>query len=73
MENKRLYTVASVKDSIRRGGLKPIKSLGQNFLVDGNIVERSATRQILQKRIPCWKSDPGSVRSQKNSRSGPKG
>lgn len=59
MENKRLYTVASVKDSIRRGGLKPIKSLGQNFWSTAISSERSATRQILQKKDTVLEIGPG--------------
>lgn len=40
MENKRLYTPAAIQDSIQRYGLRMTKSLGQNFLKDGNIVRK---------------------------------
>lgn len=40
MEDKRLYTPQRVRESIERGKLRLTKSLGQNFLTDGNIVRK---------------------------------
>lgn len=44
MENKRLYSPSYVKEVLSRHGFKFSKSLGQNFLIDGNIV-RSIVRE----------------------------
>ena len=40
MENKRLYSPKYVKDLLNKYGFKFSKSLGQNFLIDGNIVRK---------------------------------
>ncbi|RTR30760.1 16S rRNA (adenine(1518)-N(6)/adenine(1519)-N(6))-dimethyltransferase RsmA [Deinococcus radiophilus] len=37
-----LYSPARVKDLLARHGLRPTKSLGQNFLIDGNILRAIA-------------------------------
>ncbi|MFA5523191.1 MAG: 16S rRNA (adenine(1518)-N(6)/adenine(1519)-N(6))-dimethyltransferase RsmA [Tissierellales bacterium] len=39
-ENKRLYSPAVVKGIIDKHGFRFSKSLGQNFLIDGNIIDR---------------------------------
>ncbi len=39
-ENKRLYSPAVVKEIIEKHGFRFSKSLGQNFLIDGNIIDR---------------------------------
>ncbi len=38
-ENKRLYSPAVVKEVIEKHGFRFSKSLGQNFLIDGNIID----------------------------------
>lgn len=40
MEDKRLYSPGYVKEILKRYGFKFSKSLGQNFLIDGNIVRK---------------------------------
>ncbi|MDR7857597.1 16S rRNA (adenine(1518)-N(6)/adenine(1519)-N(6))-dimethyltransferase RsmA [Tissierella sp.] len=40
MEDKRLYSPSRVKEVLERHGFKFSKSLGQNFLIDGNIVRK---------------------------------
>jgi 16S rRNA (adenine1518-N6/adenine1519-N6)-dimethyltransferase len=40
MEDKRLYSPSHVKEVLERHGFKFSKSLGQNFLIDGNIVRK---------------------------------
>jgi len=40
MEDKRLYSPKYVKEILERYGFKFSKSLGQNFLIDGNIVRK---------------------------------
>lgn len=40
MEDKRLYSPAYIKEIISRYGFKFSKSLGQNFLIDGNILRK---------------------------------
>ena len=40
MENRRLYSPAYVKEIVSRYGFKFSKSLGQNFLIDGNILRK---------------------------------
>lgn len=42
MDRKRLYTPSAIRESIERGGLRLTKSLGQNFLCDGNVVRNIA-------------------------------
>ncbi len=39
-ENKRLYSPAVVKEVIEKHGFRFSKSLGQNFLIDGNIIDK---------------------------------
>ncbi|SCG81751.1 dimethyladenosine transferase [Proteiniborus sp. DW1] len=39
-ENKRLYSPAVVKEIIEKHSFRFSKSLGQNFLIDGNIIDR---------------------------------
>ncbi|WIV12305.1 16S rRNA (adenine(1518)-N(6)/adenine(1519)-N(6))-dimethyltransferase RsmA [Proteiniborus sp. MB09-C3] len=39
-ENRRLYSPAVVKKIIEKHGFRFSKSLGQNFLIDGNIIDR---------------------------------
>ncbi|HAE92191.1 16S rRNA (adenine(1518)-N(6)/adenine(1519)-N(6))-dimethyltransferase RsmA [Tissierella praeacuta] len=40
MEDKRLYSPKYIKEILERHGFKFSKSLGQNFLIDGNIVRK---------------------------------
>lgn len=42
MENKRLYSPARIREVMEAHGIRTAKSLGQNFLADGNIVRRIA-------------------------------
>ncbi len=39
-ENRRLYSPVVVKEIIEKHGFRFSKSLGQNFLIDGNIIDR---------------------------------
>lgn len=39
-ENKRLYSPVVVKEIIEKHGFRFSKSLGQNFLIDGNIIDK---------------------------------
>ncbi len=40
MEDKRLYSLKYIKEILEKHGFKFSKSLGQNFLIDGNIVRK---------------------------------
>ena len=40
MTDKRLYSPKYVREILSKYGFKFSKSLGQNFLIDGNIVRR---------------------------------
>lgn len=42
MENKRLYSPARIREVMETHGIRAAKSLGQNFLADGNVVRRIA-------------------------------
>ena len=37
-ETQTLYSPRVVRELLERHGLRPTKSLGQNFLIDGNIL-----------------------------------
>lgn len=59
MDNKRLYTPQKIKESIARGGLKLTKSLGQNFLTDGNIVRKICDASGVTKEDTVLEIGPG--------------
>src|SRR5699024_12216448 len=40
MDNKRLYSPKRIKEVLEKYNFKFSKSLGQNFLIDGNIVRK---------------------------------
>lgn len=59
MDKKRLYTPQKIKESIARGGLKLTKSLGQNFLTDGNIVRKIVDAAGISKNEVALEIGPG--------------
>lgn len=59
MRDKRLYTPQAVRESIERGGLRLTKSLGQNFLQDGNIVRKIADTAEISEEDICLEVGPG--------------
>lgn len=58
-ENKRLYSPAVVKEIIEKHGFKFSKSLGQNFLIDGNIIDRIIERADIKERDGIIEIGPG--------------
>lgn len=59
MENKRLYTSAAIMKSIEKGGLRLSKSLGQNFLKDGNIVRKICDTAEITEHDAVLEIGPG--------------
>ena len=59
MENKRLYSPSYVKDLLSRYGFKFSKSLGQNFLIDGNIVRKIVSESNITKDDYVLEIGPG--------------
>lgn len=43
-------------------GIRPTKTLGQNFVIDGNTIRRIVAAAHVSRRKPCWRSGRGSVR-----------
>ncbi|AWT35695.1 ribosomal RNA small subunit methyltransferase A [Deinococcus arenae] len=54
-----LYSPARVRDLLDRHGLKPTKSLGQNFLIDGNILRAIAQAGGAGAGVPVLEIGPG--------------
>lgn len=54
-----LYSPARVRDLLTRHGLRPTKSLGQNFLIDGNILRAIAEAGGAAPGVPVLEVGPG--------------
>lgn len=54
-----LYSPARVRDLLTRHGLRPTKSLGQNFLIDGNILRAIAQAGGAAPGVPVLEVGPG--------------
>ena len=59
MENKRLYSPSHVKEVLGRHGFKFSKALGQNFLIDGNIVRKIVSESNITKDDYVLEIGPG--------------
>ncbi len=59
MENKRLYSPKQIKDTLDKHGFKFSKSLGQNFLIDGNIVRKIVHESSITKDDFVLEIGPG--------------
>jgi len=59
MENKRLYSPSHVKYILSKYGFKFSKSLGQNFLIDGNIVRKIVDEANIGKEDYILEIGPG--------------
>lgn len=59
MENKRLYSPSYVKELLEKYGFKFSKSLGQNFLIDGNIVRKIVEEAGVDKDTNVLEIGPG--------------
>lgn len=59
MVNKRLYSPAYVKEVLAKHGFKFSKSLGQNFLIDGNIVRNIVSESNITKDDYVLEIGPG--------------
>lgn len=59
MENKRLYSPSYVKEILSKHGFKFSKSLGQNFLIDGNIVRKIVSESNITKEDYVLEIGPG--------------
>ena len=59
MENKRLYSPTHIKDILDRYGFKFSKSLGQNFIIDGNIVRKIVEEAAINKDTYVLEIGPG--------------
>lgn len=59
MESKRLYSPTYLKEVLNRHGFKLKKALGQNFLIDGNIVRKIITTAGITKEDCCIEIGPG--------------
>lgn len=59
MTNKRLYSPKYVNEILNRYGFKFSKSLGQNFLVDGNIVRKISQMGDITKKDYILEIGPG--------------
>lgn len=59
MENKRLYSPSRVKEVLARHGFKFSKALGQNFLIDGNIVRKIVSESNITKDDYVLEIGPG--------------
>ncbi|GAA5439188.1 ribosomal RNA small subunit methyltransferase A [Deinococcus caeni] len=57
--NAPLYSPARVRELLTRHGLKPTKSLGQNFLIDGNILRAIAEAGGAAPGVPVLEIGPG--------------
>lgn len=54
-----LYSPARVRELLDRHGLRPTKSLGQNFLIDGNILRAIAEAGGAAPGVPVLEVGPG--------------
>ncbi|MFC5848249.1 16S rRNA (adenine(1518)-N(6)/adenine(1519)-N(6))-dimethyltransferase RsmA [Deinococcus petrolearius] len=54
-----LYSPARVRELLDRHGLRPTKSLGQNFLIDGNILRAIAAAGGAAPGVPVLEVGPG--------------
>nr|WP_246580281.1 16S rRNA (adenine(1518)-N(6)/adenine(1519)-N(6))-dimethyltransferase RsmA [Deinococcus aestuarii] len=54
-----MYSPARVRDLLTRHGLRPTKSLGQNFLIDGNILRLIADAGGAAPGVPVLEVGPG--------------
>lgn len=59
MENKRLYSPQKIKETLDKHGFKFSKSLGQNFLIDGNVVRKIASEANITKEDYVLEIGPG--------------
>lgn len=59
MENKRLYSPKQIKETLDRYGFTFSKSLGQNFLIDGNIVRKIVKEANITKDDYVLEIGPG--------------
>lgn len=59
MEDKRLYSPSHVKEVLARHGFKFSKALGQNFLIDGNIVRKIVSESNITKDDYVLEIGPG--------------
>lgn len=59
MENKRLYSPQKIKETLDKHGFKFSKSLGQNFLIDGNVVRKIASEANITKDDYVLEIGPG--------------
>lgn len=59
MENKRLYSPKYIKELLNKYGFKFSKSLGQNFLIDGNIVRKIVKEAGITKDDYVLEVGPG--------------
>lgn len=59
MEDKRLYSPKYIKEVLGRHGFKFSKSLGQNFLIDGNIVRKIVDEGNITKDDYVLEIGPG--------------
>lgn len=58
-QSKRLYSPAVIKEIIERHGFKFSKSLGQNFLIDGNIIHKIIEESSIKKSDGIIEIGPG--------------
>ncbi|WP_034384200.1 16S rRNA (adenine(1518)-N(6)/adenine(1519)-N(6))-dimethyltransferase RsmA [Deinococcus sp. YIM 77859] len=54
-----LYSPTRVRELLDRYGLRPTKSLGQNFLIDGNILRAIAEAGGAERGVPVLEVGPG--------------
>ncbi len=59
MENKRLYSPSQVREVLDRHGFRFSKGLGQNFLIDGNIVRKIVRGADITKEDYVLEIGPG--------------
>lgn len=59
MDNKRLYSPKRVKEVLKKYNFKFSKSLGQNFLIDGNIVRKIVESAEITKEDYVLEVGPG--------------
>ena len=59
MDNKRLYSPNKIKETLDKYGFKFSKSLGQNFLIDGNIVRKIVSEANISKDDYVLEIGPG--------------
>lgn len=59
MENNRLYSPKYIKEILSKYGFKFSKSLGQNFLIDGNIVRKIVEKAKITKEDCVLEIGPG--------------